>query len=471
MHPRSLGEPNQHARYAVIGFSPAHLIVARGQTLTVDGVRYAVANPYTALRDMIPADCIAREYAGGLVGYMSYDAVNYLEPSVSVKVHPRFPEFMFGLHTDGLVLDTMTKELFYFFYEDNRIDEIHRLLRETPSVGTVEVGSLGNSLTREEHRAAVERTKESIRDGYTFQCEVGMKSEYRIDGATIPIYARLRETNPSPFMYYVKFGEKKIIGASPELLLSVRDRSIETHPLAGTIRRGRTPLEDITLARTLLRDPKEAAEHRMLVDMHRNDIGRVSQFGSVSVRSLMNVRRYPFVQHIASEISGILRPGEDMFTALQSLMPGGVVSGAPKIESIRIIDREEKEARGPYGGALGYFGLNGDCTFAIPIRTLFVDGEYAYTKLRVGLWLIRSGEGTRSQAKLMGMKNEPFLCSYLFSKMSLANISEPEYPLVPHCLRSKIHMRILIIDNFDSFTFNLYQTVGVSPRLVRRRNG
>jgi len=169
-------------------------------------------------------------------------------------------------------------------------------------------------------------------------------------------------------MYYLKFGEKRIIGASPELLFSLRDGEMTTRPLAGTIRRGANPKEDQQLARELVNDEKERAEHNMLVDLHRNDIGKVAKFGTVKIRDLMTVKKFSHVQHISSEVVGTIRPEEDMFSGLASQFPMGTVCGTPKIETIKIIDANEKEARGPYGGGVGHFGFNGDCTFALALR-------------------------------------------------------------------------------------------------------
>ena len=381
----SLGQKSRSSRYSVIGFDPAHIIRAKENTLYFDEQAFEVDNPYNALREIIPQDIIARRYAGGLVGYMGYDCINYFEPDISVKLHDKFDQFMFGVYMDGLVFDTMTNQLFYFYYIDNRLDLIKEIMKEDVENGRAYVNFIGNTLTAEEHKKLVGSTKQYIKDGYTFQCEVGFKSEYEISGDTMPIYEKLREVNPSPYMYYVKFDDKKLIGASPELLFSLNQGEVETHPLAGTIKRGQTDLEDKQLARQLLNDEKEVAEHNMLVDMHRSDIGRISRFGSVKVRTLMDVKKSSHVQHIGSEISGIIRPEEDMFSGLAALLPGGVLSGAPKIETIKIIDKNEPTARGPYGGGVGSFGFTGDCTFAIPIRTLFISGNYAYTQTCSGI--------------------------------------------------------------------------------------
>jgi anthranilate synthase component I len=402
----SLGEQSRSSRYSVIGFEPEHVIRAKQNTLYFDDQEFEVENPYYALREIVPTEVISRQYSGGLVGYMNYDAVNYIEPSVSVTVHDKFPQFMFGVYTDGLVLDTITNQLFYFYYTKNRLVLIQSIMRQTVQDEKLSVSFLGNTMSRAEHEKAVLATKEDIIAGLIFQCEVGFRSEYQINGDAMKIYQKLREVNPSPYMYYVKFGDKKLIGASPELLFSLTDGEAETHPLAGTIRRGETEAEDRRLARKLLNDKKEAAEHKMLVDMHRSDIGRICQFGTVKVRSLMDVKRFEFVQHIGSEVGGILKPDEDMFSGLAALFPGGVLSGTPKVETIKIIDEREGEARGPYGGAVGSFGFNGDCTFAIPIRTLFVSGNDAYTQTCSGIVYdsVPDAEYDEIERKLAGMK-------------------------------------------------------------------
>lgn len=382
----SLGAHGATDRYSLIGFAPKNIIRAKGHTLFVDDTPYEVANPYEALRAMMPQNCIARRYAGGLFGYLSYEALNYLEPSVKVKIHPRFDQFLFGVYTDGLVHDTQTNQTWYFYYDENRCETLQKLLAEPlPATKLPTVTFVGDTLNQTEHQKIVENIKNEIICGNTFQCEAGFKSEYKINGPAIEIYSQLRSVNPSPYMYYFQHNDLTILGASPELLLRVTNKFIETAPLAGTIRRGQILAEDKLLARKLLNDPKEVAEHVMLVDMHRNDIGRVAKIGSVKVAKLMDIKQLSHVMHMESVITGILQNNCDMFDALKSLLPGGVLSGAPKIESIKIIDRNEPEARGPYGGAIGSFGFNGDATFAIPIRSLYIKGNYAYTQTSSGI--------------------------------------------------------------------------------------
>ena len=381
----SLGEEGKFSRYSIIGFDPPSIISARGNNLKIDDKIYSVKNPYFALRKILPPQTVTRNYAGGLVGYLSYEAINYFEPSLDIKTHELFDQFMFGVYTDGLILDKETNELFYFYYNEDRSGILKNIMKSKLKRTNIKVNFIKDSLTKKGHAKIVKRVKEQIRAGNTFQCEVGFKSEYKISGDTLKIYEKLRKVNPSPFMYYLKFGNKKIIGASPELLFSLRGGEMTTKPLAGTIRRGKDDNEDQQLARTLLNDPKEKAEHNMLVDMHRNDLGRVSKFGTVRVRDLMSIKKFSHVQHISSEIVGIINPKEDMFSSLASNFPMGTVCGTPKLETIKIIDSNEPEARGPYGGGVGQFGFNRDCTFALTLRSLFISGESAFTQTSGGI--------------------------------------------------------------------------------------
>jgi anthranilate synthase component I len=383
----SLGEQGNDptARYAFIGFDPMHIITAREKTLTVDGKSYTTDNPYFALRKLMPEQTVTRRYAGGLVGYISYEAVNYFEPSVAVKTHPIFDQLAFGAYEDGLIIDTYTNDLTYFYYTKDRSKLVEDLLKEEPPKRDVQATFIRATATKEEHGKKVSSVKEHIKAGNIFQCEVGFKNEFQIEGEALPVYEKLRTVNPSPYMYYLKFGEQKIVGASPELLFSLHDGEMTTRPIAGTIKRGKDAAEDRQLARQLLHDPKENAEHNMLVDLHRNDIGRVAQFGSVRVPALKYLIRFSHVQHIETKVVGLLKSGEDMFSALAANFPAGTLAGAPKIEAIKIIDANEPEARGPYGGGVGYFGFNGDCSFAIAIRSLFVTGQRAYAQTSGGI--------------------------------------------------------------------------------------
>ncbi|HWY98193.1 MAG TPA: anthranilate synthase component I family protein [Bacteroidia bacterium] len=412
----SLGENAKDARYSVIGFSPPSIVSAEGNTLNINGGSYKVENPYYELKNFIPKHYISSQvFSGGLVGYISYDAVSLFEPALSVKPHKKFPLFLFGLYEDGLVYDKTTSITSYFYHKENRSGLIEKLINEKKSAvnSSLKIKAKGDSMTKGRHHEAVKEIIEEIKKGNTFQCQVGIKRLFEIEGDTLLLYEGLRDINPSPHMYYLKFKEKIIIGASPELLLNLHDGIMETYPLAGTIKRGKSAEEDMGLAQTMLTDPKELAEHRMLVDLHRNDLGKVSRIGTVKISALMEVKRYSHVQHISSEVVGVISPKEDAFTALAAVFPAGTLSGTPKIESMKIIERLENNPRGPYGGAIGYFGFNGDCKMAIPIRSLFISDREGYAQASGGVvWdSTPEGEYMEIQNKLAGMQKaiEPFI--------------------------------------------------------------
>ena len=384
----SLGEESNISRYHIVGFNPKYIVYSeqKDQLIIEDTSngkieKYVCDNPYYELRTIIPQNIISRKYAGGLVGFIGYDSINFFEDNLNITKNNNFESFKFGVYLDGLIFDQMTGEIFYYYYEDNKIEILKDILKQTNKFNkNVHCKFLKNSMTKEDHRKAVLKIKEDIKNGLIFQCEVGFKSHYRIKGNLTEIYSKLRSLNPSPHMYFMKFDDQVIIGASPELLFRLKNGEMETFPLAGTTKRGSNKEEDLKLARELLNDSKEIAEHNMLVDLHRNDLGRVAKFGTVKVRNLMDIKKYSHVQHISSEIAGIINENEDMFSALASNFPAGTLSGAPKIEAMKIINEIEEDGRGPYGGAIGQFGFNGDCTFAIPIRSLFIKGEEAYAQ-------------------------------------------------------------------------------------------
>lgn len=389
----SLDPAANDARYSVIGFDPEAILIGQPGRLIREGrdgrrTEYPAENPYRLLAEWAPQDIISRMYAGGLVGYLGYEAMRFFEPVLQLAPHPDFDPFVFGVYTDGLILDKMTGEVLYFYYHEDRLGMVQRWadapVRESRPLTA---RSLGFSRSRAQHADMVGQTLEEIRAGNTFQCQIGFQEDYELDGDPVRFYETLREVSPSPHMFALKFDQRWIIGASPELVFRLRQGEMETYPLAGTTSRGTSEEEDIRLARKLLNDPKEIAEHNMLVDLHRNDLGRVARFGTVKVRRLMDAKKFSHVQHISSEVVGIIRKDCDMFRGLEAVFPAGTLSGAPKIESMKIIERIEASPRGPYGGAVGQFGFNGECTFAIPIRSLFANGQRAFARASGGIVL------------------------------------------------------------------------------------
>lgn len=393
----SLGEHSSESRYSVIGFDPTAIIQGQEGVLRYESktdsktIEISTENPYRELQKWMPQNVISRNYAGGLVGYLGYDAVNFFEPTLKLKWHNEFEPMLFGVYVDGLIYDKMTGEISYFYFKQDRLDRIMRWINASNQLadggdaGDLRVTSFGFSRTFDQYRSMVEQTLEEIRAGNSFQCQIGFQEDYEFAGNTMSAYERLRQVSPSPYMFYMKLNKKVQIGASPELILQIRQGEMETYPLAGTTIRGATEEEDRVLARALLNDPKEIAEHNMLVDLHRNDLGRIAMPGTVKVRRLMDARKFSHVQHISSEVVGILNSNSTNFDALAATFPAGTLSGAPKVESMKIIERIEQSPRGPYGGAVGHFGWNGNCTFAIPIRTLFLNENRAFARASAGI--------------------------------------------------------------------------------------
>ncbi len=400
----SISHPRHQDRFHVIGFSPALLLSARGDELNVSGkpeimercfgtstdsLSIKGVNPYEYLSKEVTLDRGGRSHQGGLIGLFCHEAMNYFEPSIDLEEHPVFEPFRLGLYLDGLILDTVTQSLSYYTYDEDRSDEVKALIDKMPlksPVGeAVETRYLDCSETEDSFSQKVLATQKKISEGYSFQAEVGMKSYFEVKGDKFTVYKHLREVNPSPYMYYLQFDDQELFGASPEILISCKSGRILTTPTAGTIRRGEDDAEDVMLARQLLSDPKEIAEHNMLVDLHRNDISMVCQPGTVVVEDLMYVIKFSHVQHIVSNVVGVRSVDKSCFDVLRCILPGGVVTGAPKIETVKIIDANEGQPRGPYGGAVGRFSFNGDCDFCLPIRSLFCAGDQCFAQTSAGV--------------------------------------------------------------------------------------
>lgn len=409
----SLVLPKQQERFYTIGFDPLYRFSARGNKLkTIGGVvdnELEVDNPYQELRSLLPQIPTATRYQGGLIGYFSYETANYFEPVLSLPEHPAFPVFELGLYVDGIVYDSETEELVYYTFGEDRSQTVLNLIAQIDDLEPPDkietIKTKGLSIEKDRYKEIVDTTLKEIKKGNSFQVEVGFREDYEIKGDKFAIYNHLREVNPSPYMYYIHFGEREIFGSSPELVVSASGGKILTNPAAGTIRRGRDEKEDKELSRQLLNDPKERAEHAMLVDLHRNDISKVSEYGSVKVEELMHLIKFKYVQHMYSSIVGEMRPENDSFDLLASIMPCGVLTGAPKIETMKIIARNEQQPRGPYGGAVGRFSFNGDCAFAMPIRGLFCSGDECFSQACAGIVFDSDPEKEYDEvvAKLTGM--------------------------------------------------------------------
>jgi anthranilate synthase component 1 len=325
-------------------------------------------------------------FVGGAVGYISYDAVRYWEKlPQKARDDLNFPDAQLGFFDDGIVFDHRQKRAFYYYSGDNRLAEVETLLKQPSDSETLAHSEPKVNVTKERFEKAVEKAKEYIVSGDIFQVVLSKRYEFRVKDDLMAFYRSLREINPSPYMYFFKAGDRQIVGSSPEMLVRVDNCIVETFPIAGTRPCGENPAENRRLAKELLADPKERAEHVMLVDLARNDIGRIAKFGSVHVPEFMKVHRYSHVQHIVSQVVGDLRDDRECFDALRAVFPAGTVSGAPKVRAMEIIEELEPARRGPYAGAVGYFSYNGNADFAITIRTLFADKDKAYIQAGAGI--------------------------------------------------------------------------------------
>lgn len=325
-------------------------------------------------------------FVGGAVGYFSYDAVRYWErlPDIAVD-DSKFPDVEVGVYDDGIIFDHRKKQAFYYYLNENRLADVSRLIKEPNDFETLSYKQPKVNVTKEYFEKAVENAKEYVASGDILQVVLSKRYEFRIRGDLIDFYRSLRRINPSPYMYFLKAGNRQIVGSSPEMLVRVDNGIVETFPIAGTRPCVENRNENRRLAKELLSDPKERAEHVMLVDLARNDIGKISKFGSVSVPEFMRVHRYSHVQHIVSRVLGNLREGCDCYDALRAVFPAGTVSGAPKVRAMEIIEELEPTRRGPYAGAVGYFSYNGNADFAIAIRTLVANKDKAYIQVGVGM--------------------------------------------------------------------------------------
>jgi anthranilate synthase component 1 len=392
----SLIGPKELSEFSIIGFDPELTITCDTKKFSISdrsGVTKVtkVVDPLVQLREVVPKVSDNRfRYLGGAVGYVSYDAVRFWDrlPLQNTRKH-HFPLLEFGIFTDGILYNHVEKQAYYFSIQPNsRIKEVKDLMSESRALqeeSTFSYSTPERNLTRKQFIEKVNKSKKYIYDGDVFQVVLSKRMTFKISGDLLTVYEKLRDINPSPYMYFFRMGGKHIIGSSPEMLLRVTGDHLETFPIAGTRPVADDDKRNQQLSRDLLNDEKEVAEHTMLVDLARNDIGKVSKYGTVQVKELMKVKRFSHVQHMISHVTGILQSGFDSYDAFRAVFPAGTVSGAPKLRAMEIIDELEPNFRGPYAGALGYFSANGSCDFAITIRSIFANKSDAFIQSGAGI--------------------------------------------------------------------------------------
>ncbi len=438
-------EQGRVGRYSFLGFRPRiEVRWSDGTLVTTAGGERAESDepdPYAAAARLVESFRLADDEAlppfpGGAVGLWGYDLVRTVEDLGEPNPDTLgLPDMALMVCEVLLAFDHLSHELTILAYdwgeEDGRarakatIAEVRQELRKpVPVVGPPSHAGNGSveftsNLTREQFEANVSRIIEYVHAGDAFQVVPSQRFSAPAPAEAFSIYRALRTVNPSPYMYFLEFGDFQIAGASPEPLVKVTGRRVETRPIAGTYPRGADEEEDRRNAEALLSDPKERAEHIMLVDLGRNDLGRVSEYGTVKVDVLMAVETYSHVFHIVSQVSGTLRDGVSAMDALRSVLPAGTLSGAPKVRAMEIIDELEPHKRGSYGGAIGYLSFNGDLDTAIHIRTVVIKDGHVH---------VQAGGGTVADAKPDYEYRESLQkAKAIFSAVELA-AAQPEWP-------------------------------------------
>jgi len=389
-------------RYSFIGYKPYLIALSRDREMEISIGKEKrtlkdVENPLQVLRDTIKniKPVTTKELApfqGGLVGYINYDLIRKWEylPGISPP-DKAMPESLFTASKRLIVFDHLThqikviafahlrenddlKELYDLACEEvnETIAELQRPLSSISEKAPFSLTDLESNFNRDDFSEAVREAKEHIVAGDVIQVVLSQRFSGDVAGDDFTLYRNLRSINPSPYMFYLNFGEIRLIGSSPEILVRLTDGKIELRPIAGTRPRCKSPEEDQAMEKELLADHKERAEHIMLVDLGRNDVGKVAMPGSVTVPRLMEVEYYSHVMHIVSRVEGILKPRVDGFDLFMATFPAGTVTGAPKVRAMEIISELEPSPRGPYAGAVGYFGFNGNIDFCITIRTISI---------------------------------------------------------------------------------------------------
>lgn len=412
----SVVDKESWGRYTFLGFEPKQEISCTNSTLTIDGQSSRVEHPAAKLREIIqqwasPKIDDLPPFTGGLVGYFGFDYLSYAEPTLREQNPTSQTSSEQNQADTWCDLDVMLFDKVIAF--DNYRQKIVLIvnislddLAANYQAGVAELERLRNLLIsgepapiepgkmttemvphrgREQYCQMVERAKNHIVEGDIFQIVLSNQFSADFEGSLINTYRVLRTTNPSPYMFYLTSSSLEIAGASPETLVKLQDDKLQTFPLAGTRPRGKTEAEDLALEAELLADEKELAEHNMLVDLGRNDLGKISKFGSVKVEKLHSIERYSHVMHIGSTVSGQIRQEYDALDAIGAVLPAGTLSGAPKIRACQLIHELEQAPRGIYGGAIGYLDLTGNMDVCIAIRFAYRKGEKVYVRSGAGI--------------------------------------------------------------------------------------
>ena len=383
----SLTGPEELSETSIMGFDPEFIVKGYYDKVTIqnrDGSikTISTSDPLNTIKDLVQETTDqSYRYLGGAVGIINYDSIRLWE---NIPKHHDISEpiMEFGIYNDGILFDNKKRKSLYFYYDKNRVDEIKS---SESKFEDFTISKITNNLNEEKFSEIVNKAKKYIYDGDVFQVVLSRKFSFEADGDYLKVYQKLRSLNPSPYLYHLKMNERTVIGSSPEMLLRVTNDQVETFPIAGTRKISDDETKNEKLRQELVSDEKELAEHTMLVDLGRNDIGKVCDYGTVRVNKLMEVKQFSHVQHMVTHVVGKLNKNYDMYDAFKAVFPAGTVSGAPKVRAMEIIDELEPESRGPYAGAVGYFSFNGCCDFAIAIRSIFADDNSGFVQAGAGI--------------------------------------------------------------------------------------
>lgn len=403
----SVDDTKRWSRYTFMGYKPKSEITCLNNIMNVDGRKFKVDHPGIYLKKLLkqyrsPKVAGFPTFTGGLVGYFAYDYFKYSEPVLNLKNDDRegFNDVDLMLFDQVICFDNYKQKIILIVnaevrnldesYQEalTKLDELHHLITKgiKAKVENLKLESNFKSLfNQNEYCLMVEKAKQYIKEGDIFQVVLSNRLEAKAAGSLFDTYRVLRTTNPSPYMFYFSSDNQEIAGASPETLVKLEDRSLYTYPLAGTRPRGKDEIEDELIKKDLLADQKELAEHNMLVDLGRNDIGRIAKFGSVKVEKYLEVLRFSHVMHIGSTVSGTILNDLDAIDAIDALLPAGTLSGAPKIRACQIINELENNRRGIYGGAIGYIDFTGNLDTCIAIRLAYKKNDKVYVRSGAGI--------------------------------------------------------------------------------------
>ena len=428
-------------RYSFIGFQPLVTFESKGESIEItsydNGISHSrkfESDPLAALRHLIGEmnaydDPELPRFCGGAVGFLGYDMVRFMEELPDDHEALDFPDSSFMIPGTVLVHDSFEQTVTIVHWvdvsADRSMEQHYSMARDTVEEVTGLIGQpvpddfftksgsgypeecrFTSNMEPEQYHRMVEEAREYILAGDIFQVVLSQRFHTRTTLPPHSIYRALRHINPSPYLFYLKLGDLIQIGSSPEILVRKEGETVELRPIAGTRPRGQTAEEDLALEKELLADPKERAEHLMLVDLGRNDVGRIARGGSVEVRDLLVIERYSHVMHIVSGVHGVIDDGKDMFDVVEACFPAGTVSGAPKIRAMEIIEELEPGRRGPYAGSVGYFGFSGNMDFCITIRTFVIHGQDLWIQAGAGIVAdsVPEREFEETVSKSMGLR-------------------------------------------------------------------